>query len=45
MFRLGRLIGAKGPGVVLLVPLIDRMVRVSLRTQTLPRSVNRTTAR
>jgi regulator of protease activity HflC (stomatin/prohibitin superfamily) len=35
VFRLGRLIGAKGPGVVLLVPLIDRMVRVSLRTHTL----------
>jgi regulator of protease activity HflC (stomatin/prohibitin superfamily) len=35
VFRLGRLIGAKGPGVVLLVPMIDRMVRVSLRTQTL----------
>jgi regulator of protease activity HflC (stomatin/prohibitin superfamily) len=35
VFRLGRLVGAKGPGVVLLVPMIDRMVRVSLRTQTL----------
>jgi regulator of protease activity HflC (stomatin/prohibitin superfamily) len=35
VFRLGRLIGAKGPGIVLLVPLIDRMVRVSLRTHTL----------
>jgi regulator of protease activity HflC (stomatin/prohibitin superfamily) len=35
VFRLGRLIGAKGPGVVLLVPMIDRMVRISLRTQTL----------
>ncbi len=35
VFRLGRLMGAKGPGVVLLVPLIDRMVRVSLRTHTL----------
>src|SRR5215208_2829627 len=35
VFRLGRLIGAKGPGLVLLVPLIDRMVRVSLRTHTL----------
>ena len=35
VFRLGRLIGAKGPGVVLLIPLIDRMVRVSLRTHTL----------
>ena len=28
VFRLGRLIGAKGPGVVLLVPMVDRMVRV-----------------
>jgi regulator of protease activity HflC (stomatin/prohibitin superfamily) len=35
VFRLGRLIGAKGPGVVLLVPMIDRMVRVSLRTHTM----------
>jgi regulator of protease activity HflC (stomatin/prohibitin superfamily) len=34
VFRLGRLVGAKGPGVVLLVPLIDRMVRVDLRTVT-----------
>nr|BCX00153.1 MAG: membrane protein [Bacteroidota bacterium] len=35
VFRLGRLIGAKGPGLVLLIPLIDRMVRVSLRVVTL----------
>ncbi len=34
IFRLGRLIEQKGPGVVLLVPFIDRMVRVSLRTVT-----------
>ena len=34
VFRLGRLVGAKGPGVVLLVPLVDRMVRVDLRTVT-----------
>jgi regulator of protease activity HflC (stomatin/prohibitin superfamily) len=34
VFRLGRLIGGKGPGVVLLIPLIDRMVRVDLRTIT-----------
>jgi regulator of protease activity HflC (stomatin/prohibitin superfamily) len=34
VFRLGRLLGSKGPGVVLLVPLIDRMVRVDLRTVT-----------
>ncbi len=32
IFRLGRLIGAKGPGLILLIPLVDRMVRVSLRT-------------
>ena len=35
VFRLGRLIGQRGPGLVLLVPGIDRMVRVSLRTVTL----------
>lgn len=32
VFRLGRLIGAKGPGIIFLFPLIDRMVKVSLRT-------------
>src|SRR5262249_60159787 len=32
IFRLGRLIGAKGPGIILLIPVVDRMVRVSLRT-------------
>jgi regulator of protease activity HflC (stomatin/prohibitin superfamily) len=31
IFRLGRLIGVKGPGIVLLVPIVDRMVKVSLR--------------
>jgi regulator of protease activity HflC (stomatin/prohibitin superfamily) len=35
IFRLGRLIEQKGPGLVLLIPAIDRMVRVSLRTVTL----------
>ena len=35
VFRIGRLIGAKGPGLVLLIPIIDRMVRVDLRTVTL----------
>ncbi|UCB53472.1 MAG: slipin family protein, partial [Candidatus Zixiibacteriota bacterium] len=35
IFRLGRLIGAKGPGLILLIPLIDRMVRVSLRVVTM----------
>jgi len=35
IFRLGRLIGGsgiKGPGLILLIPVIDRMVKVSLRT-------------
>jgi len=31
VFRLGRLIGVKGPGLIILIPLVDRMVRVSLR--------------
>jgi regulator of protease activity HflC (stomatin/prohibitin superfamily) len=35
VFRLGRLIGEKGPGLILLIPVIDRMVRVDLRTVTL----------
>jgi regulator of protease activity HflC (stomatin/prohibitin superfamily) len=34
IFRLGRLLDQKGPGVVLLIPFLDRMVRVSLRTVT-----------
>jgi regulator of protease activity HflC (stomatin/prohibitin superfamily) len=34
VFRLGRLVGQKGPGIVVLVPIIDRMVRVDLRTVT-----------
>lgn len=32
IFRLGRLIKAKGPGIIFLIPIVDRMVRVSLRT-------------
>ncbi|MBE2188536.1 MAG: slipin family protein [Desulfobulbaceae bacterium] len=35
VFRLGRLIGFKGPGLIILIPFIDRMVRVSLRTITM----------
>ncbi|MBI1860126.1 MAG: slipin family protein [Deltaproteobacteria bacterium] len=34
IFRLGRLIGAKGPGLVVIIPYIDRMVKVSLRVVT-----------
>src|SRR3970040_1788296 len=33
VFRLGRSVGAKGPGVVLLIPVIDRAVKVDLREQ------------
>jgi len=32
IFRLGRAIGVKGPGLILLIPFVDRMVKVSLRT-------------
>ncbi len=35
IFRLGRVIGAKGPGLIILIPIIDRMVKVSLRVVTL----------
>ncbi len=35
IFRLGRLRGAKGPGLILLIPIVDRMVRVSLRVVTM----------
>ncbi|HJS17150.1 MAG TPA: SPFH domain-containing protein [Anaerolineales bacterium] len=33
VFRLGRSVGAKGPGVVLLIPVVDRAVKVDLREQ------------
>jgi regulator of protease activity HflC (stomatin/prohibitin superfamily) len=35
VFRLGRLLGEKGPGLILLIPGVDRMVRIDLRTVTL----------
>jgi regulator of protease activity HflC (stomatin/prohibitin superfamily) len=35
VFRLGRVTDQRGPGLVLLIPAVDRMVRVSLRTVTL----------
>ena len=34
IFRLGRLIGAKGPGLFVVLPIVDRMVKVDLRTIT-----------
>jgi len=33
VFRLGRSVGAKGPGIIILIPFIDRAVRVDLREQ------------
>ena len=35
IFRLGRLVGAKGPGLFFIIPIIDRMVKVDLRVVTL----------
>jgi regulator of protease activity HflC (stomatin/prohibitin superfamily) len=35
IFRLGRLVGAKGPGLFLIIPVVDRMVKVDLRVVTL----------
>jgi regulator of protease activity HflC (stomatin/prohibitin superfamily) len=35
IFRLGRFAGIKGPGLIFLIPLIDRMVKVSLRVVTM----------
>ncbi|HEY4669094.1 MAG TPA: slipin family protein, partial [Tepidiformaceae bacterium] len=35
IFRLGRLVGAKGPGLFILLPFVDRMVKIDLRTITL----------
>lgn len=35
VFRLGRLVDQKGPGLVFLIPMVDRLVRVSLRTITM----------
>ncbi len=32
IFRLGRLIGAKGPGLIFIIPGVDRLLRISLRT-------------
>jgi regulator of protease activity HflC (stomatin/prohibitin superfamily) len=35
VFRLGRLVGERGPGLILLIPIIDRAVKVGLRTVTM----------
>ena len=35
IFRLGKLLGSKGPGVILLIPVVDRMVKMDLRVVTI----------
>ncbi len=35
IFRLGRLIGAKGPGIIFIIPGVDKLLRISLRTVTM----------
>ena len=35
IFRLGRVIGAKGPGLIILIPILDKMIKVDLRTVTM----------
>jgi regulator of protease activity HflC (stomatin/prohibitin superfamily) len=35
IFRFGRLSGVKGPGIFIIIPFVDKMVRVSLRTVTM----------
>ena len=35
IFRLGKLLGAKGPGLIFLIPVIDRMVKIDLRVITI----------
>ncbi|MGA3084505.1 MAG: slipin family protein [Thermodesulfobacteriota bacterium] len=35
IFRLGRVLGAKGPGLILLIPIVDKMIKVDLRTVTM----------
>src|SRR5438105_11967513 len=35
IFRLGKLLRAKGPGLILLIPIVDRMVRMDLRVVTI----------
>jgi len=35
IFRLGKLLGTKGPGLIFLIPIVDRMVRMDLRVVTI----------
>src|SRR6195256_462090 len=35
IFRLGKLLGAKGPGLIVLIPIVDRMIKMDLRVVTI----------
>jgi len=35
IFRLGRVIATKGPGLIILIPIVDKMVRIDMRTITM----------
>lgn len=35
VFRLGKLIGTKGPGIIILIPIVDKMIKVDMRTITM----------
>src|SRR6266571_7557475 len=35
IFRLGKLLGVKGPGLIILIPIVDRMVKMDLRVVTI----------
>src|SRR5215217_9430434 len=35
VFRLGRLVGPRGPGLIILIPFVERMTKVDLRTVTM----------
>src|SRR5579885_2878964 len=35
IFRLGKLLGAKGPGLIFLIPMVDRLVKIDLRVVTI----------
>ena len=45
VFRLGRFVGVKGPGLFFLIPVLDRMVKVSLRVVPLLNEDGRSTSR
>ena len=36
IFRLGRCVGAKGPGIFFIVPIVDKIIRVNLQTMAVP---------